>query len=266
MARSGGAYNPRTGTWGGGNMYYDFDDKEGWSERMVQRGDRWVYSETEYDGNRARSEYETARGVTGVSNRKRTDDAITGSGSIQAGNRSGTTTSRIDSQGAQVSIDGSQGGSIDVSKDRGERGRDFEATRADGSGVSGTTTRTGTGNTRSSFETSGGSQGVSMRNNQNRTTVGQSQNGDLYASRNGDIYKRSESGDWSSYQNGNWQQASRGTSGSNRSSLNTRDYSSLNRQHSARQTGSRNYNQYRNQRSSMSRGSVGARRGGGRRR
>jgi hypothetical protein len=64
MARSGGAHNPRTDTFGGGNMYYDFDDKEGWSERFVQRGDQWIHSETDYDGNQGGSTTRDAQGNT----------------------------------------------------------------------------------------------------------------------------------------------------------------------------------------------------------
>ena len=181
---------------------------------------------------------------------------------IQAGERSGTTTSFVDRDGAQVNIDGNQGGSIHVSKEWGEAGREVNVTRPDGTGISGATTRGPAGSTRAEFETSAGGQGKSIHTDQGRTTVGRSESGDLYASRNGEVYKRGESGNWLNYQNGSWQQPDRGGSGASRSALNSLDYSNLNRQYSARQSGTRNYNQYRSQRSSISRSSFSGRCGG----
>jgi hypothetical protein len=80
MARSGYGYNPRTDTRAAGNMYYDFDENKGWRESYVERGDRWVYGETDIDGNTRHTEYKTSGGVTGVSDRTWDDGTMTGSG------------------------------------------------------------------------------------------------------------------------------------------------------------------------------------------
>jgi hypothetical protein len=157
------AHNPRSGTTAAGNLYYDYDDKEGWSRKYVERGNQWVSSTTQYDGNRASSKYETARGITGTSERVRQGDTITGTGTIQAGDRSGTTAGSINRQGAEVRIDGDGGGSVDVKKTFGETGRDVTVTRPDGTSAS-----------RHSSPT------------------------DLYAGRNGEVYRR-DGNDWSSY-------------------------------------------------------------------
>ncbi len=231
-------HNPNTGAYGRGNLYYDFDDREGWSERYVERGNRWAYSETDYTGNRARTDYKTGRGVEGQSVRVRQGDAITGGGTFQGDNRGGTTISRIDRNGAQVRITGEQGRSMDVTKNRGTRG--------------------------SSVTTSTGGAGATARTSQGRVTVYKSGSGDLYAGRNGEVYRRDSKG-WSGYSGNSTWQANR----SARSSLSTQQRNNLNRQYQARTTGTRNYKSYQSQRSSMSssrRSSMGSRsfRGGGR--
>ncbi len=76
---------------------------------------------------------------------------------------------------------------------------------------------------------------------------------DLYAGKDGNVYKRQGQGDWSQLErSGQWQ----GVQDQSRTS-------DLNRQHQARQYGQQRYQGYR---SSMPRGGMGGRRGGGRRR
>ncbi|MEM9304508.1 MAG: hypothetical protein AAGE01_20520 [Pseudomonadota bacterium] len=257
--RQGGAYNPRTGTIAAGNMYYDFDENRGWADRYVERGDRWYHGETTYDGNRATTNYETSRGVTGTSNRVREDGQITGSGTIQAGDRTGTTQSRIDREGYDARITGEDGRTVDVSKDWGGD-RNTTITNPDGESITGSTSR-GPGDTRrTDFETSGGASGTTIRGEDGRTTVGRSENGDLYASRNGNVYRRGDDGGWSNYNNGSWQSVDRGGADRSqaRSTLSTRDYGNLDRQYRARNTGTRNYNRYNSHRAA-----GGYNRGGG---
>ena len=248
LARAGYGYNPRTNTFAAGNMYYDFDDNEGWREGYVERGDRWVYSETEIDGDRRFTEYETARGLEGSSNRVWDDGEMTGRGMIEAGNRSAQTRSQLDDQGASLGIDGSQGGSLDISKNRGEAGREISGNTAGGKEFSGESQRSSGGAVNTRLETEGGSQAAIRRQGGDVSYTGRSAEGDLYAGRNGDIYKRGSDG-WQKYGNDGWSymaQRERQYDGS-RESLQA-DTSQLNRQYNARQSGQRNYANFQRQR------------------
>ncbi len=50
---------------------------------------------------------------------------------------------------------------------------------------------------------SNGGQAASISNGGNRTTVGQSGSGDVYAGHNGNVYKKTDSG-WQHYDQGGW--------------------------------------------------------------
>ena len=76
-------------------------------------------------------------------------------------------------------------------------------------GGSSTTTRDGT-SSRTDFETGAGGSGTSVSQDGNRTTVGQSAEGDLYAGHNGNVYKKTDDG-WQSYDpdSGGWNDVQR---------------------------------------------------------
>jgi len=248
-------------------MYYDFDDNEGWRQSYVQRGEQWVYTDTTLDGNRRYTEYETSRGVEGTSQREWNDDVMTGSGTIEGENFSGTTRSRVDEDGASLSVDGSRGGELDVTRKAGESGREIIGSTAGGTDFTGDTQRTGDGGFRTDLESDAGGNAVIKRDDGNRSFAGQSADGDLYAGHNGNVYKKTDDG-WSQYSDGGWSSSERqfdssGRSGQARSQY---DSSQLNRQYNARQSGQRNYNNYQTQRNSgqFSRGTR--QRSGGRRR
>ncbi|MEH6813688.1 MAG: hypothetical protein V7677_14230 [Motiliproteus sp.] len=257
VARSGYAYNPNTNAYAAGNMYYDFDDNKGWREGYVERGDRWVYGETDLDHNTARTEYQTSRGVEGTSQRTRGEDSVTGSGTINYQDHSAQTSSRIDSEGAQLDIQGDQGGSATITKDRGDTGATAELTGRDGRTAQAQSSLTEQGRN-TTIEGSAGGQAHSTVNESGRSSVGRSQSGDLYAGKNGNVYKRNDGGSWSNYQNGSWQDASAPTRQSKpvTSQRYKADRNSLNRHYSARQQGSRNYDRFQSQNRFQSRGRI----------
>lgn len=268
LARQGYRYNPRTGTEAGGNMYYDFDDNEGWREGYVSRGDNWVYGETEFDGNTANSNFETSRGVEGSGQRTWDDGNMSGSGTIEGNNHSGNTSFNRDEDGGSLSIQGSEGGNVDVSHDRGEPGRDISGETSGGTSFSGDSQRTGYGGRQTSVEGEGGGQANINRRGGETAAVGQSPNGNLYAGHDGNVYKKSDDG-WSSYNGGGWENTNRGSAQSGNThnsqfqtsaSQFSRDSSSLNRQYDARSTGNRNYSQYSSQAGTRQRTSGGRRR------
>jgi hypothetical protein len=181
-------------------------------------------------------------------------------GTIEKNGRSAQTQSRIDDQGAQISAEGSSGGNVEISQDRGSTSREISGNTASGTAFEGESQRT-TGGRQTDLSTDAGGQASLYRNDGNRTGVGQTAGGDIYAGRNGNIYKRTDDG-WSQYDNGSWNNVNRSNSRSSSASLTQpsysqsgqfkRDYNNLNRQYNARQSGYNNYNQYRNQMGSRS--------------
>ncbi|MBL4744268.1 MAG: hypothetical protein JKX87_06500, partial [Cycloclasticus sp.] len=264
IARSGYAYNPNTKTYAAGNMYYDFDDNEGWRESYVERGDKWLHSETKYDGNIAKTEFETARGIEGTSKRVKEGDTITGSGNINYKDRSAQTHSKINSDGAELNIQGDQGGSVSFVKEFGEAASRGSITSAGGRSADFKTQLTSKGRA-TYIEGDVGGKAISNVSESGRVTLGKSASGDLYVGNNGNVYKRDGNGSWSQRQNGSWDSLSENRMSNNAAS--TQRYSSdrknLKRQYDARRNGSRNYNQFQRQRSSMrssmGRGSFGGR-------
>lgn len=254
VARSGYAYNPNTRAYAAGNMYYDFDDNKGWREGYVERGNRWVYAETELDKNSARTEYETAKGIEGTSNRTRNDDNVTGSGTISYKDRSATTTSQVDKDGAQIDIKGEQGGTATLSKQQGQAGSTGQITTSDGRTADIDSKLTEQGR-KTEIEGASGGKASSVVNESGRVTAGKSQSGDLYAGKNGSVYKKNAEGSWSHYQDGDWKTVS-GTErdrSTNKSKSKYGDSSNLTRQYNARKQGSRNFSQFQNRRRGMGR-------------
>ncbi len=277
LARSGYGYNPRNDTFAAGNMYYDFDDNSGWRESYVERGDNWIYADTDIDGNTRRTEFETGGGFSGTSERTRTEDGMTGSGTIEGNGRSATTQSRIDSEGAELNLDGSQGGNLDITQDRGSTDRELSGNTSSGESFTGSSERTDQGGRHTELSGESGGELHVGRNDGNRTAIGQTEGGDIYASRNGEVYKKGDDG-WSQYGSGGWQDSNRNTSQS-RDNLGSRsgsssdmfsnyqrDYNNLDRQYDARQRGYSNHSQYRSQATSRSQSMNRGRARGGRRR
>lgn len=258
VARRGYGYNPRNDTFAAGNMYYDFDENKGWRESYVERGDRWAYADTKIKGNTRETEYRTSGGVEGTSTRVREDGVITGEGTMQGENRSATTSSRIDQDSASFSMDGSEGGSLDVSKQRGEESRQISGDTGSGTSFEGESQRTDRGTVNTSLESETGGEMAIRRDDGNRSFVGETGDGDMYAGRNGSVYKKGDDG-WQKYDNGNWSSVDRGEANYNadrassqyRSGQYDRNQAGttqMDRQYDARQSGQANYNKYQQQR------------------
>jgi hypothetical protein len=235
FAGRGFAYNPNTDTSIARNRYIDFEDNEGWSQRVAQRGDEWRYTQSQWEDGRMVTEFDSSRGTEGTVVRERDGDTVTSEGTISRGDeqasfettreregdaivsegtitgdeRSATFDSVIDDGTYSGNIDGSEGGSgtIDRQLEDGEITGGSTFTK-DGKTIESDVTRTAEGVQRE-FETSGGGQGVSQRSGDSNQFVYQSGSGDVYAGRDGNVYQRTDEG-WSQVQN----PGSRGTAAS----------------------------------------------------
>ena len=217
----GEAYNPRTGRYAETERYYNADDNE-WEIDSTFEGDRGAVDVSRnFDEDSGRASIETSRGGEGTFTRTKSGDTwntnsqfttgdgrtVTGSGSFEDGQGSSTLT-------------GSQGGTgtIERSIDNGEITREGSFSK-DGKTLETTTVRDGSGPERS-FETSEGGSGVVTGRGDQRTVVGETGSGDLYAARDGNVYKKTDDG-WNVRQDGEWQSRSssdRGQSGTDASS------------------------------------------------
>ena len=284
------AYNPNTRTSTSRRGYYDFDDNEGWSQRVTRRGDEWIYRETEIEDGRLTSNIETSRGGEGTITRDRNGDEVTGSGSFETGggrqidseftreregdmlvtnrdfqgeNRSGQMTGIIEDGEGMFNMSGSEGGIGTVNRELedGQLTGSGSFTR-DGKTIEGETTRSAEG-VRRELESSEGGQAVTGRQGDDRGFVGQTGSGDVYAGRNGEVYKKTDSG---------WQQMNNSTraattaegafGGGGRSSgaVSTGTYRQLDRDYQSRQRGYRNYDSFSQGRSGSYGGGANLRR------
>jgi len=293
-------YNPNTDTSIGRRGYYDFDDDEGWSERVTRRGDEWVYAETEWDDGHMRTDIETSRGGEGTVNRERDGDETSGSGSFTSGRgneldsefsreRDGdeiNTDRTISGENRSVDISGSVvdgEGSFSFSGSEGGSGsanRELEDGELSGSGsftkngktIDSETSRTGEGVTRE-FDSSTGGELKTARQGDERAFVGESSGGDVYAGRDGEVYKKTDDG-WdkveSSQNTTRSQNQAATTSSSSRDApspgmfkdRSTYDTRQLDRERQSRQRG---YQKYESFRSNRSRSSPSPSRSSGRR-
>ena len=194
------AYNPNTNTSTAGNRYANFDDKEGWSQRVVTRGDEWLYKESEWDDGRMVTDFETSRGTEGEVVRERDGDTIKSEGTITGENRSAEFQSEWEDGQGKIDVQGSGGAT-------GEFSREIEDGQMTGSGTitkDGKTIETDTRRTaegvQRDFETSEGGQGTVVRQGDERAFVAESSGGDVYAGRDGEVYKKTDDG-WSQVEN-----------------------------------------------------------------
>jgi hypothetical protein len=218
-------------------------------DRTVQRGSESVTTErnTDFYNQTQSVSRETSKGGSQQTQRQVEDGQLTGSSTIQGANGGS--------------------GTIETSRSAGEVTREGSFTTGGGDTVSSSTQRSGTSSA-SKIESSSGAQAASISQEGNRTTVAQSGSGDLYAGHDGSVYKKSDDG-WSTYQDGSWQtvdtptrpqgeqqsrqapagttqtptreQGSMSTQARTNQAGGSRDMSQLNRDFSARQTGSRQF-------------------------
>ena len=256
-ASYGQTYNPRTGVGTETERYYNEDRNRSEMERTVQRGDDWVQTDrdTDFNSRTTNVSRETSGGASSKTVRSVENGTLTSSGSITTGDgRTATISGEQTRTGGSSTITGSEG-SVEMT-----------TKRQDGSSVT-------------AIEGSGGGQGVSVSGEgAGRSTVGQSSSGDLYAGHNGNAYKKTEDG-WQHYDDGGWQpvdapereqggQARAQTQQHGMDERQTsvgRDVSQLDRDRSARQRGTQ---QFQQRSGSRQHGNYqnGRRRSGGRRR
>jgi len=86
-ASHGETYNPRTGVGTETDRYYDADGNRGQMERTVSRGDAWMKTEreTDFDSGTSTVERETSRGGSSEMTWQRTEDGVSGEGSVTTG-------------------------------------------------------------------------------------------------------------------------------------------------------------------------------------
>lgn len=256
----GETYNPRTGVGSETSRYYDEDRERSEMVRTTERGDDWVRTErdVDYDQGTSRTERTTSGGGSGSVNRSLEDGTLTSSGSgTTADGRSYAVSGEATREGGSSTITGSQGSSASIATERRD-GRSY-----------------------STIEGSDGGQGASFSGQgRGRTTLGQSDSGDLYAGHDGNVYKKSGDG-WQHYEDGSWQSfdvperaqpkstyARASASGTQPAQARspqgqraTRDYSQLDRDYGARQRGTQQYRQRMSRSAGMShRGGLGRRR------
>jgi hypothetical protein len=200
FAGRGFAYNPNTDTSVARNRYIDFDDNEGWSQGVAQRGDEWRYRETEWEDGQMYTQSESSRGTEGEVYREREGDSIVSEGTITGENRSATFESTIEDGQANASFEGSEGGTGQAERtlDDGQISGSGGFTK-DGTTIDSDVTRTAEGVKRE-FESSEGGQGVSFRSGEDSGFVAESGSGDMYAGRDGNVYQKTEDG-WQSVEN-----------------------------------------------------------------
>jgi hypothetical protein len=219
-------YNPNTNTSIASNRYVDFEDDEGWSNRVARRGDEWRYSESEWEDGEVRTEFESSRGTEGEVYRERDGDTIESSGTIRYEDREATFETERERDGDQitgegtltgedrslsfesefedgqgsVSFEGSEGGSgtIDREIDDGELSGSGSFNR-DGRTIESDTTRTAEGVKRE-FESSDGGQGTTLRRGSENAYAFETGSGDVYAGRDGEVYQKTDDG-WSKIEN-----------------------------------------------------------------
>jgi hypothetical protein len=220
------AYNPNTDTGIAGNRYHDFEDNEGWSQRVVTRGDEWRYKESQWQDGSMHTDFESSRGTTGQVDRTREGDTITSEGSVELGDREATFESTRQREGdalvsegsiagenrsaefestfedgsGNISVEGSEGGSGDFTRELedGEISGSGTITR-DGQTIETDTNRSAEGVQRN-IESSEGGQAVVNRQGDERSFIGETSGGDVYAGRDGEVYQKTDDG-WNKVEN-----------------------------------------------------------------
>jgi hypothetical protein len=207
-------YSPVTGAYGSRSVWYGPYGGYSYSQGYNPRTGRYGYVETAWDGEDWKSHSEKYNPRTGIAtetsrhysandNKAKMSRTVEGqNGAVQMERKTDfdnrtMTTNRETSRGGSSSTTRTGDGSGTITKSGtvttgGGKTATIEGERTIGQG--GTTTITG----------SGGGEAKSISQGGNRTTVGQSGSGDIYAGHNGNVYKKTDDG-WQHYENGGWQ-------------------------------------------------------------
>ncbi len=204
-------YNEKRNIKNTTERYVNDDSGKAYLDRTLERDDEWIQTERtiNYDDGWSETERETSRGGSSEMSRAWDDDGnLTSSGSITTGDgRTAEVTGSFTDGEGSATIVGSEGGggTVERSVDGDTVTREGEFTNADGDTIDSSTQRDG--NTRvTEIESSGGGELKSVSEGRNRTTVGKSEEGDIYAGHNGDVYKKTDDG-WEQYDrdSGEWE-------------------------------------------------------------
>jgi len=264
----GEAYNPRTGRYAETERYWN-DKNDSWDIETSVDGPRGGADiHRTFDDDSGTFAYQTDRGGEGTIKRKRTDEGWQTSSKLElADGRTVEGSGSFDERGqGSATLRGSDGGTgtIERTVDGGTATREGSFSK-DGKELSTTTSRSfdGSGPTRTVESSEGGSL-VSTGRSGDKTYVGQSASGDVYAGRDGNVYKRTDDG-WQKHDGSGWSSVDRDRSataaygsrtdrpapmsGTQRQGGSGGDYrSSLNRDFQARQRASRSLGGMRQQR------------------
>jgi hypothetical protein len=268
----GEGYNPSTGRYGYRETAWDGDDWESYSEVYNENRDTKTKTERSYDDDDGKFKMErktsgdnggwvetdrttnvedgwqkttreSSRGGSMEMNREWDDSGtLTSAGTIEtADGRSATITGSYQDGDGSTTIKGSEGGEGTV--DRSRRGdtvtRQGDFTNAEGDTLSSSSKRSGRDSI-TELESSTGGQLKSVSDGGQRTTLGQSASGDLYAGHNGDVYKKTDDG-WQQYDRGNSQWQSSENTRANRNAQRAQ----LERDAAARNRGEQRFQQRR---------------------
>ena len=230
----GEAYNPRSGNYFATERYYDADDGD-WkinSTLQTQRGD--IDISRRFDDDEGRLDIRTGAGGEGTFTRHASDGGWDTNGQFTtADGRTITSSGRFENGRGTANFVGSDGGTGSIDRSGGINAANRQGTfTRDGQTLTTNTNRDGL-NTRTSFETSAGAQGVvAGRGLDTRTGIGQSASGDVYATRDGNVYRRTDDG-WQQRSGDSWSNidSSRtNTSNANRSTARDRTLGTQQRQ------------------------------------
>jgi hypothetical protein len=211
-ASAGETYNPRTGISTETNRHYGEDSNRMKTDRTVQGpggNSMQMKRETDFDTGTSKTERTTSRGGSSETTRQRQQGGgVTTSGKFEtAGGRTGTISGEHERGQGTTTIEGSGGNSATIDRERTRNGnvkREGSFTGQGGQTIDTETVRDG----RSSItkaEGSGGGSAISVKNGPgDRTTIGQSGSGDIYAGHDGNVYRKTEDG-WQNYSDGGWQ-------------------------------------------------------------
>jgi len=107
IAASAIGYNPRTGTGVATNRYAN--ENGAWGESLVTHNDKWLATQSQWDGDSRTTEFRTSEGGSGVIERQQQGDQTLGAGEFQRGDESLSTRSVRGEQGALVGFESGSG-------------------------------------------------------------------------------------------------------------------------------------------------------------
>lgn len=100
IAGRGAAYNPRTGNGIATHRYAN--EYGGWGESLVTHNDKWIETQSQWDGDSRSTRFSTSEGTSGTVTRQQTGEGVNRSGEFQRGDQSLSTRSVRNDQGAIV--------------------------------------------------------------------------------------------------------------------------------------------------------------------